>query len=237
MLKNKKKSILPLPPASLRYRVHGSKDVDSFLRTGRKCAEDVESALKRIGRQLDSFQKILDFGCGCGRTLRWFADYFQQCDFYGADFDKEAISWCRKNIHFAKFAVNKPLPPLKYPSGMFDLIYALSVFTHLDEDYQFNWLSEVKRITKPKGILLITFQGEYCWKNLYKEDIGRVKKRGFIFIPAPQWAGLFPSWYQAAYHTKRYVLDNYSKYFRVLDYIPKGLNNHQDVVILENRRE
>ncbi len=194
----------------------------------------MESVLKKIGRKLNSFTKILDFGCGCGRTLRWFADYSRQYHFYGTDFDREAISWCRKNISFARFITNNALPRLKYSSKTFDLVYAVSVFTHLDEDYQHKWLNELKRVTKTNGILLLSVQGS-CREGLSKEDINRLKRKGFVFLPTPQWQTYFPSWYQATYHTKKYILDSYSRYFRVLGYIPRGLNNHQDIVILENR--
>ncbi len=45
--------------------------------------------------------------------------------------------------------------------------------------------------------------------------------------------GMFPEWYQNAYHTKEYVLDRYSRYFDVLHYIPRGMSRRQDVVVLQ----
>src|SRR5687767_14532452 len=60
---------LPIPPAALRYRVHGDFDLDSFLATGRQCSQDIRDALARVDRDLSSFERVLDFGCGCGRTL------------------------------------------------------------------------------------------------------------------------------------------------------------------------
>lgn len=127
-----------LPPASLQYRVNGSPDAQSFLRVGERTSEKVEAALGKVGRDFDSFRDVLDFGCGCGRTLVWFAD--RQPRLHGTDIDEEAISWCRTNLDFAEFGVNDPHPTLGYLSGAFDLVYAISIFTHLDEDFQFRWL-------------------------------------------------------------------------------------------------
>ncbi|MDP9480571.1 MAG: class I SAM-dependent methyltransferase, partial [Actinomycetota bacterium] len=80
---------------------------------GKRSSENIEAALESIGKDLSSFQNILDFGCRCGRTLLWFAGRPQSYALYGtADIDAEAISWCRNNLDFAEFGVNDALPPL-----------------------------------------------------------------------------------------------------------------------------
>ena len=221
-----------LPPAHLRYRVHGSPSVEGFLKVGKRLSEDIEAALKSIGEDFGSFQNILDFGCGCGRTLVWFESRFRSLCLHGTDTDAEAISWCHDNLDFAKFSVNNALPPLEYPSETFDLVYAISVFTHLDEDYQFRWLNELKRVTRPKGVVLLTVHGRHVWKNLHEEKVADIRERGFKFVAANTMRGIFPEWYQNAYHKKEYIFDQYSKYFDILKYIPRGMGNLQDVVIL-----
>jgi len=229
----KQTGLAHLPPADLRNRVHGSTNPRSFLEVGKKCSEDLESTLRNIHKDIGSFRDILDFGCGCGRTLMWFGKRSLPSNFFGTDIDADAISWCRNNLDFASFSVNNALPPLDYPSETFDLIYALSVFTHLHEDYQYYWLSELKRIVKPKGILLLTVHGQYVWKDLPPDHLAKIEKEGFVFVPENAYKGIFPEWYQNAFHTKDYVLERWSPYFNILDYIPRGLNNHQDMVVLQ----
>lgn len=227
----KQKKYKYLPPASLRYRVHGSPDIDTFLNVGKVYAQDIETALMKIGKNLNSFHEILDFGCGCGRTLMRFASYSKSTQFYGTDIDAEAISWCRNNIDFAKFNVNESSPPLEYPSDFFDLIYAISVFTHLNEDNQFRWLRELNRIVKPSGILILTLHGRYYWeKNLDIKNIAKMEKEGFVFIIDNTFKGIFPEWYQTAYHNEKYVHKNYSEYFEILDY---NQRIGQDIVIFQ----
>ena len=60
-----------VPPASLRFRVHGDVDVRSFLETGNRCGQDINEALVRARTDMSSFRNILDFGCGCRRTIIW----------------------------------------------------------------------------------------------------------------------------------------------------------------------
>jgi len=192
--------------------------------------------LSKIDKNISSFQNILDFGCGCGRTLSWLKDN-EISNFFGTDIDKEAIEWCQNNLKLAKFDVNKELPPSNYESGKFDLIYSISVFTHLNEEFQFLWLKELKRITKPGGILLLTVINIELLKPRMskKENFSAITKSGFVHQKGELFEDIFPEWYQNTYLSKEYVMENYSKYFKILYYIPKGMNNLLDVVLLENR--
>ncbi len=48
------------------------------------------------------------------------------------DIDPQAIAWCRRSLPFAAFSTNNSRPPLGFPDQSFDLVTAISVFTHLD---------------------------------------------------------------------------------------------------------
>ncbi len=223
-----------LPPAPLRFRVHGDLDLHSFLQSGRQCSQDIRAALARIGQDPGSFHQILDFGCGCGRTIIWFLGTGDSIHLSGTDIDVAAIDWCRTHLDAATFEVNPPLPPLPYEANSFDFVYAISVFTHLKEDYQFRWLGELRRVTQSKGYVLLTLHGSYYWSRMRPQAIEEIKQRGFMFLEgARSMEGLFPEWYQNAYHTQEYVFSRYSEYFDILEYIPHGLDSCQDIVLLQ----
>ena len=78
-------SDLPLPPPRLRHRVHGAMDAESFLQVGSACARDIAPLTKRHGPEMATFERVLDFGCGCGRTIRFFKDHPATQRLYGAD--------------------------------------------------------------------------------------------------------------------------------------------------------
>ena len=174
--------------------------------------------MQKIDVDLRSFTRILDFGCGCGRTLVHLKALGPHAQFAGTDIDAKAIEWCQEHIDFASFSLSKENPPIEYATESFDFIYAISVFTHLDENYQFRWLRELQRIAKPGAVLLLTVHGS---KN----------GQGFVFERSYE-EGFFPDWYQNAYHSREYVFENFGKHFEVLDYSPKAMNNSQDVVVL-----
>ena len=213
-----------LPPAELRYRVGASPDAEEFITIGRICANDIQSALQKVGRDLGSFTRILDFGCGCGRTLVHMRNLAPNAKIDGIDIDATAIEWCKQNLNYASFSLSKETPPIDYPANTFDFIYVVSVFTHLDEDYQFLWLDELRRLVKPGGIVLLTVNGT---------DTNRKNSnKGFVFERTYE-TGLFPAWYQNTYHSRDYVSANFSKYFEVLGHFSRSMNAHQDVVVLQ----
>lgn len=224
----KETGIRVLPSKELRFNVHGSKDLYSFLDVGKRCANDINVILEKNGMGINSFKNILDFGCGCGRTLIYLnrilklvaEDNPRTHDLCGTDIDAEAISYCQGNIPFAKFDTNDVMPPLRYSSGSFDLVYAISVFSHLNEEYNIKWMEELGRIIKTKGILLISING--------MSDEG-----GFIFSQSNFWRSIFPEWYGDANISRRYIRDRYSRHFKMLDYISKGVADNQDMVMLQ----
>jgi SAM-dependent methyltransferase len=158
---------LPLPPPRLMTLVAGTPDVSWFLQSGKASADSCRSILARNGLDINEFESILDFGCGCGRIVRHWKD-LENVDIHGTDYNPDLIEWCRESLPFASFSVNGLEPPLEYPDDTFDLVYALSVFTHLPKELQYRWIAELRRVLRPGGHLLITTHGD--WHASYLTD-------------------------------------------------------------------
>lgn len=54
------------------------------------------------------------------------------------------------------FHRNELSPPLPFGDGSLDCVYAISVLTHLSEKSHFEWVAELRRVIKPRGIIAIT---------------------------------------------------------------------------------
>ncbi len=148
----------PVPPARLRVKVSWTADLAFFLDSGRGQARFIRELASRHGAPPDEMGAILDFGCGCGRLARWWSD-LEGVEMHGSDHDPELVEWCSRNLPFLRAAVNDLAPPLGYRDESFDLVYALSVFTHLSEDLQRAWLAELVRTLRPGGLLFFTVMG------------------------------------------------------------------------------
>lgn len=162
----------PIPPVDLIQRVvpaFDSSAIDrarsTFTDAARGSVRNIERALCAVGRDLTQFGRVLDFGCGPGRIMRHLAPLAEQSELHGVDVDPDVIAWCAANIPYARFITGPHNPPLPYPDASFDLIFSHSVFTHIDEARQDQWLGELHRILSPGGIALLTVHSTRQWNN------------------------------------------------------------------------
>ena len=225
---------IPVPPADLRARVHGAEELAAFHKIGQVVAGDLEGTIKSIDLELNNRSNILDFGCGCGRIISWFQDLHPNSKFYGTDIDSEAITWCQENLsHLGHFSVNEAMPPLPYQDRFFDLLYSISIFTHLPEKMQFAWLKELQRVCKPGAYLLLTVHGEHLFPKNAESPKTEFDNKGFYYWIEKYSNGL-PEFYQTSFHTETYICDRWSNFFEIEKIVPKGIANHQDLVICRN---
>lgn len=236
----------PLPEVDLRWRVSGQRLGDAeFLEQGRNSMADAQRALAVVGRTLASFDRVLDFGCGCARVTRHVLTA-TDAEVHGCDIDAEAIAWCQANLPRGHFVHNDDLPPLPYPDEHFDLIVNHSVFTHLPEDFQDRWLSELRRVVQPGGYLLLTVAGVHAFAGLREQYLawpadpsaieGTFYRSGFLYIADDGWSGtVFPDWYHSTFHSPTYVIEHWAQYFDVVALLPRGALNFLDMVVLHRR--
>lgn len=162
---------LPVPPEWLRF---GYKASDAYLQTGQT---DIQTMLDIC--PLEDARRILDFGCGSGRMIRWLKEYAADCEIWGTDIIADYLLWCQQHLsppfHFVMATM---LPHLPFEDRYFDLIYAGSVFTHLD-DLSSSWLLELRRVTSENGRIYITLHDENTIKLLDNEYKDHASARAF----------------------------------------------------------
>lgn len=218
------------PPTSLRRRVHGADDLESFLEVGKNVASDLQRHVVAAKLEL-GHARVLDFGCGCGRVIRFLPRHDRACLIHGSDLDAEAISWCRQNLaHLATFSTNAPAPPLPFPAGHFDFVYSISVFTHLPEDLQLAWLEELRRVTRAGGYLLLSTHGEGLFHLVSRKGRRALREWGFYYCAIRNTEGL-PDFYQTSFHHRRYIERQWSRFFEIVRMEENGIAGRQDAVL------
>lgn len=219
---------LPVPPAALLMRVAGSPNVRWFLEGGRLALTSITDALDRQGVAAGNLDTVLDFGCGCGRVVRHWPGV-SGATMSGVDYNPELIGWCRKNLPFGAFQVNQLAPPLAFGDASFDLVYALSVFTHLPEALQNAWLDELARVLRPGGHLLLTLHGEH-----YRPELTDAERAVFdaddLVVRHAIVAGTNRC---TTFHPPAYVQQQMQRGLTLVEHLPEGAagNPFQDLVL------
>ena len=226
----------PPPPKHLQVRVVGGY-VPEFLSSGFTTIYPMlRKALLPSGKTPEDFRTILDYGCGCGRGVRALATLLPESRIHGTDIDGEAIAWLKANYsRFGEFAVAPHRPPTAYADGTFDLIFGISVLTHLPEDLQFLWLEELLRITAPGGYVILTTHGEKHYADRSSEVVEIMRTKGFYYSDFGHNYGKsisLPDFYQTAFHSHDYIRREWGRLFEVVEITTRGIDDHQDVVLL-----
>jgi len=232
--KKKNPSVI-LPPDYLMYESFGI-DYEKYFDGGKKVGEWLKTYFKKY-KNLNSLN-ILDWGCGPARVIRHLPEVINNnCKFYGTDYNDESIKWCSENITNVSFSVNNLNPPLSYDENLFDVIYGISIFTHLSENLHVNWLNELLRVTNKNGIIFLTMHGE-VFKEILTSDEKKKFDEGKLIVRDKVKEGhrVF-----GAFHPTSFIKNLIKKMdyqVSILEHVPgKKINNRmeQDIWIIQKK--
>lgn len=219
-------STRPVPPLDLMDRVGNVRDYHdpaaAYDQLGERSFRSLAAALP-VG--WDWREKVvLDFGCGAGRVVRHLLDAAPGAEVWGCDIDEPSLDWLRANLcpPMAGAIGNGPVPPVDLPSGRFDLVYAVSVFTHLSVGWE-RWLLELHRLLTDGGVLLATFigAGASAWVSDEPWDPERVGMS--VSHEGQSWDLGGPM----VRHSPWWIREHWGRLFEVVDVVPSGFGQDQ----------
>lgn len=227
---------LPTPPIPLIARVAGIPDAAFFKADGLRSFTELADALARH-RPLATIERLLDWGCGCGRIASHALGLRLVPHLYGCDIDGEAIAWCQQALPGASFTRIEPEPPMPYADGQFDAVIGYSVFTHLDRPRQRAWLGELCRVLAPGGLMAVSVHGRFAARFAFPGAPANLLDGGFFDAGEDQaLAGIAPAgYYRGTFQTRGYTEEAWSEYVDILEYAEGGMQNYQDLVVARRR--
>ena len=224
-----------LPSAYLRTQVHGNDSISAFVLEGFSAHKKLELLFQEnLGINKDKIAPVLDWGCGCGRVCKYFLDTNR---IYGVDINKDGVDWCLENIS-SNFSVSELNPPLSFKDNYFGAIYGVSILTHLSLEDQRFWIQELIRITRPGGIIILSYHGlnSLIRFNLPEESFVELSKSQYLNIGKSDSLGK-DSEVGSKYYDSVQLASSFDKI------IPKDctevlfhesvFGNHQDVVVIK----
>lgn len=229
-----------LPEPGNMMEAHDRRE-DVFVRQGTQMAIAIRDAIERFSGRPIGEQRILDFGCGVGRVampLRHFCGKPDVC----VDVDPVAIRYLRTQLPDVGCRVTKFDPPLPFRDNAFDVVFSVSIWTHLTADSSEAWLTEMTRILRPGGLALLTtsnypvlgirrshpITARLGWGDI-TDDV--LREKGFVFIETPAAPGT--GTYGLASHDPDFIRRDWSRHMPVVDILPGAILGAQDINVLQ----
>ena len=195
--------------------------------------------------------RLLDFGCASGRVLRhaqtFSADQFEP---WGCDFAPANIQWLKQHLpRGIRSFINTAVPHLPFEDNYFDVVTAFSVFTHIGQ-LEEAWLLELRRITRPGGLLYLTVQNDDSWSRVLQRPsaFNRLKKanefENVVKIDEQLFSNPMPkerivltmpgvkNYSYNVWHRNDYLRESWGQYFEVLQIAGNAHANYQSAAIV-----
>jgi SAM-dependent methyltransferase len=250
----------PFPPAELMYNTTALTSQAVFASHG---ADFWVALSKASPKPLSEFASVLDFGCGCGRLARMFKGHPGYIG--GCDIDHRHVEWCASAIDFFDVKLSKVKPPIPFASNTFEAVISISIFSHLSEASQDEFLQELFRVCQPGGSLFLTIHGqramtraltepnvkamldmpedqfEFARTAFERDELAFVLQQGHLTTirdGAPVAGKVIsePFEYGITFMSETYVRKHWSQWFEIVDFHPGGIHDFQDIVVLRPKK-
>lgn len=188
---------------------------------------------------------VLDWGCAAG-GVAILMDHHLAARVSAADVDRHAIAWLRASCPTLDCHEVKPAEPLPFDDASFDLIYGISVLTHIPPGLQSFYLAELRRITRDGGLVMLTVLGERaCALNrdgerstaLHPRDVAELRREGILYaryreavLDSMAFSRDGASDYGVTYHSDACIRQLFSGPFEIVEVDASALRK-QDVVV------
>lgn len=231
-----------MPPREL-WQGYGETPAE-FLAMGKEDVEVILKVLQDAGVPTGALNRVLDFGCGAGRVLRFFPRSSPSSELWGVDVNANFIAWCQQHLSPPLFfATTTSAPHLPFEDNYFDFVYCASVFTHIS-DLADAWFLELRRVLRKGGHAFITIHdkhtldlllGKYQNEPGYGQFVAQVQQfhertsagaQDFAYFTI----GADP--YSQVFYDIHWLLDKWSRLMRVVTTIEEA-HGPQTVVVFQ----
>lgn len=192
-------------------------------------------------RPLKEGERVLDFGCSTGRVIRNMAATLP-IRAEGCDPRPSSIEFISGEVDNVDWFVSDETPPLPRPDDHYDVVFAVSVWSHFAEGAALAWFAEMARVVRPGGELLFSTHGERSvwFYETVKKTMPAAKARerrealaaGRLHFGRGRQKDLNADW-GVAYIPRRWLEENLADDWRVRFFGSGMAKGNQDVYALQ----
>lgn len=189
---------------------------------------------------------VLDCPCGSGRVLRHLVRFLPEATFTACDLFPPHVDFCQKQFGATPILSMEDLREITM-NRSFDLVWCGSLLTHLPAAAVQDGLRAITDWLAPGGLALITLHGrwplvrqattsyKYMGDEVFTPITEGVAHGGFGYADYPNlYQRVGQAHFGISVSLPSWVLRTIEAWpeVRLLDYIERGWDNHQDVLVL-----
>lgn len=173
--------------------------IREYLSDGWRTMSELMYLLERLDRPLMKTRSVLEFAAGFGRFTRHLARALPNA-VTCTDIQPGSVEFLRDQFKVNAFYSSTRPEEIVYPQ-QYELIFVLSLFTHLPVERWGAWLKHLHRGLAPGGLLVFSVHNE----KAAKEEGVTFDERGTHFIRSSESPQLTPDEYGTTFTTDGFV--------------------------------
>ena len=178
---------------------HGQNPIRAYLADGWRTLSELMLLLEGLDRPLLRLDSVLEFACGYGRFTRHLAHALPG-RVAAADILPGAPEFVRDRFGVESFRSDHEPERIVFPR-CYELVFVLSLFTHLPVGDWSRWLRALRTAVAPGGMLIFTVHSE----ALAAAQGVRFGADGVHFVPSSESPSLDPQRYGTTFTTRAVV--------------------------------
>ena len=217
-------------------------EVSIYMRCAWEVIGQLEDALAAAGKNWKDIRSVLEFGCGYGRITRLLVQKIEPSKVSVCDVIGQGARFCARE--FGVRAVPASTEITDFHADPSDLVFFISVHTHISERRLVALQKKLKDLLRPGGVLVFTTMGWTSathterygprWVNRSARIVAELRDRGFSFHPYGYYrdADYGMAW-ETYEHATALIRGFHGDSLRLLRFEEASGDGHQDLYVFQ----
>ena len=201
-----------------------------YLADGWRTLSELMLLLEAVGQPLLGMPRVLEFASGHGRFTRHLVKALGPERVVVSDVVPDAVEFSCATFGVEGFASASVPEDVRWP-GQYDLVFVLSLFSHLPRSTWARWLRVLYGAVAPGGVLVFTTHG----LKAARFDSVALDEDGFFFAASSESNAIDAQEYGTTFTAPEFVLARIAETVgadRLVHQAPVHFWNHQDAYVL-----
>ncbi|EHL24498.1 type 12 methyltransferase [Acidovorax sp. NO-1] len=202
-----------------------------YLADGWRTMSELVLLLEEVDHPLLRAQSVLEFASGHGRFTRHLVKALGVDRVVVSDVVEDAVCFARETFGVQGF-VSAPVPEQVQWDRQHDLVFVLSLFSHLPHATWSRWLERIYGMVSPGGVLVFTTHGA---EAVRKQGVV-LDENGYFFAPSSESQAIDGQEYGTTFTSEAYVRAHIADHLRgatLLKFAPRQFWHHQDAYVVK----